>query len=81
MLLFVLVVVLLGGYVLMTRRSGPDLWAHERASGVRTVALTHTRADTGTRAEHAAVPQAPGPGTGASRTPAPEPARTALGHH
>ncbi|MFE6159557.1 VanZ family protein [Streptomyces sp. NPDC056486] len=55
-LLIVLVVVLLGGYVLMTRRRRPDLWPHERASGVHTVALAHTRADTGSHVEHADAP-------------------------
>ncbi|MEV7129397.1 hypothetical protein [Streptomyces sp. NPDC093260] len=46
-LLIVFVVVLLGGYVLMTWRREATLWAHERASGLRTVALTRTRAATG----------------------------------
>ncbi|MGW5862515.1 VanZ family protein [Streptomyces sp. NPDC055239] len=80
-LLIVLVVVLLGGYALMTRRRKPDLWPHERVSGVRTVALTHTRADTGSRIEQADAPQAPGPGTDASQTPAPESTCTASGRH
>ncbi|MEU6765663.1 VanZ family protein [Streptomyces sp. NPDC046853] len=79
-LLMVLVLILLGGYALMTRRSRPDLWVHERASGVRTVALAHTRAGTGPRPGPADAPQAPGPGTDASRTSAPAPARTASGH-
>ncbi|MEU6394759.1 VanZ family protein [Streptomyces sp. NPDC046939] len=46
-LLFVFVAVVLGGYVLTTRRRKTNLWAHERASGLRTVALTRTRATTG----------------------------------
>ncbi|MGW6060924.1 VanZ family protein [Streptomyces sp. NPDC055189] len=78
-LLIVLVVVLLGGYALMARRRRPDLWAHERASGVRTVALTRTRADTVPHVGPAKAPQAPGPGTDASQTPAPESTRTVSG--
>ncbi|MFB7600733.1 hypothetical protein [Streptomyces sp. NPDC056160] len=46
-LLIVFVAVLLGGYVVTTRRREANLWAHERASGLRTVALTRTRAATG----------------------------------
>ncbi|WP_394437266.1 VanZ family protein [Streptomyces sp. SGAir0957] len=42
-LLIVLVAVLLGGYALMAWRREAGLWVHERASGLRTVALTHTR--------------------------------------
>ncbi|MEB3958747.1 VanZ family protein [Streptomyces kunmingensis] len=59
-LLIALVAVLLGGYVLMTWRRRPDLWVHERASGVRTVALTHTRTGSGPHAEpehRTALPQ------------------------
>ncbi|TWV55515.1 hypothetical protein FRZ03_07335 [Streptomyces misionensis] len=46
-LLIVFVAVLLGGYAVTTRWREASLWAHERASGLRTVALTRSRAATG----------------------------------
>ncbi|MFF1696877.1 VanZ family protein [Streptomyces sp. NPDC058257] len=80
-LLIVLVVVLLGGYVLMARRRRPDLWTHELASGVRTVGADARSRRHRFHVEHVDAPQAPGPGTDASQTPAPESTRTASGHH
>ncbi|WP_435245490.1 VanZ family protein [Streptomyces sp. NRRL F-5630] len=92
-LLLVFVAVLLGGYVVMTRRREANLWAHERASGLRTVALTRTRATTGPRIgsqvapddeyvrAHRALDPCPSPGQEPQRGQPQRLSRTAEGDH